>query len=56
MCLYQYRFSYLEIFLKYKIEAPVNEEDFEEDEDDGDGFGGAKKKEDDEEEVPVERK
>ena len=41
----------MKIFLKYKIEAPVNEENFE----DGDGFGGGKKKEDDEEEDPVER-
>ena len=46
-------FSYSDIFLKYKIEAPVNEEDLEDDEDDG--FGGGKKKEDDEEEDPVER-
>ena len=43
----------MEIFLKYKIEAPVNEEDFKDDE--YDGFGGGKKKEDAEEEDPVER-
>ena len=48
-------FSYFEIFSKYKIEAPINEEDFEDDEDDDDDFGGGKKKEDDEEEDPVER-
>ena len=47
-----YWFSYFEIFLQYKIEAPLNEEDFEDDEEDDDGFGGSKKKEDDEEKTP----
>ena len=42
--------------MKYKIEAPVNEEDFEDTENVEDGFGGGKKKEDDEEEDPIERK
>ena len=51
----RYSISIGSVILKYKIEAPVNEEDFEDTEDVEDGFGGGKKKEDDEEEDPVER-